>query len=54
LRAQTFNFTNTPHFANPEGDLNRSNFGQVNGLANVGRDGGRDARQFELVAKLSF
>jgi hypothetical protein len=54
FRAQAINFTNTPHFANPNGDLNSSNFGLVNGLANTGRDGGVDARQFEFKARLSF
>ena len=54
FRAQAINFTNTPHFSNPTGDINSANFGRVNGLANTGRDGGVDARQFELNAKLSF
>ena len=54
FRAESFNLTNTPHFGNPNGDENSSSFGQVNGLANVGRDGGRDGRQFEFMAKLSF
>lgn len=54
FRAQAINFTNTPHFGNPTGDLNSSNFGRVNGLANTGRDGGVDARQIELNARLSF
>ncbi|MGH9553107.1 MAG: hypothetical protein ACRD3W_27255, partial [Terriglobales bacterium] len=54
FRAQAINLTNTPHFSNPTGDLNSSNFGRVNGLANTGRDGGVDARQFEFNAKLSF
>ncbi|HXE10631.1 MAG TPA: TonB-dependent receptor [Bryobacteraceae bacterium] len=54
FRAQAINFTNTPHFANPTGDFNSANFGRVNGLANTGRDGGVDARQIELSARLSF
>jgi hypothetical protein len=54
FRAQSINFTNTPHFSNPNGDLNSSSFGRVNGLANTGRDGGVDARQFIFTAKLSF
>jgi Carboxypeptidase regulatory-like domain len=54
FRAQSINFTNTPHFSNPTGDFNSSNFGRVNGLANTGRDGGVDARQFVFTAKLSF
>ena len=54
FRAQSINFTNTPHFGNPNGDFNSSSFGRVNGLANTGRDGGVDARQFVFTAKLSF
>jgi Carboxypeptidase regulatory-like domain/TonB dependent receptor-like, beta-barrel len=54
FRAQAINFTNTPHFSSPQGDFNSSSFGQVNGLANTGRDGGVDARQFMFTAKLSF
>lgn len=54
VRAQAFNFTNTPYFSNPEGDFNSSNFGRVDGLANTGRDGGVDARIFEFMARISF
>lgn len=54
VRAQAINFTNTPHFGNPTGDFNSSSFGQINGLANTGRDGGVDARQIELTARISF
>ena len=54
FRAQGINFTNTPHFSNPNGDFNSSSFGRVNGLANTGREGGVDARQFEFTARLSF
>ncbi len=54
FRAQSINFTNTPHFSNPNGDLNSSSFGLVNGLANTGRDGGVDARQIEFSARLIF
>jgi hypothetical protein len=54
FRAQSINFTNTPHFSNPNGDLNSSSFGQVNGLANTGRDGGVDARQIEFNVRLIF
>lgn len=54
FRAQAINLTNTPHFGNPQGDFNNSAFGRVNSLANTGRDGGVDARQFEFNARLSF
>ena len=29
FRAEAFNVTNTPHFANPNGNVNSSNFGKV-------------------------
>ncbi len=29
VRAEAFNVTNTPHFANPNGNVNSSNFGRV-------------------------
>ncbi len=54
FRAQAINFTNTPHFSNPNGDINSSSFGLVNGLANTGRDGGVDARQIEFNVRLTF
>jgi hypothetical protein len=54
FRTQAINLTNTPHFGNPQGDFNNSAFGRVNSLANTGRDGGVDARQFEFNAKLIF
>ena len=32
FRAEAFNVTNTPHFANPNGNVNSANFGRVLGL----------------------
>jgi hypothetical protein len=29
LRVEAFNLTNTPHFANPQGDLSRGSFGTI-------------------------
>ena len=29
FRAEAFNVTNTPHFANPNGNVNSSNFGKI-------------------------
>ena len=29
FRAEAFNVSNTPHFANPNGNVNSSNFGKV-------------------------
>jgi hypothetical protein len=53
FRAQAINSTNTPHFSNPTGDINSSNFGQIRSTTNLGRDG-IDQRQFMLSARLSF
>ncbi len=47
LRVESFNFTNTPHFNNPNGDVSNGNFGRVTGA----RD---DARQFQFALTLRF
>ena len=47
FRAEAFNFTNTPHFNNPNGSVNSSNFGKVLGVAN-------DPRSFRFGLRLSF
>ena len=50
FRAESFNFTNTPHFANPGGNVSNlvksgdavkdlAGFAQVQSVANTGRDG---------------
>jgi hypothetical protein len=65
FRGEAFNFTNTPHFANP--GANASNlqlnpdgsvralggFGEITAIANTGRDG-IDERVFRLGLRLSF
>ena len=49
FRAEAFNFTNTPTFGNPAGNIDAGNFGTVTGLAaNSG------ARAFQLALKLYF
>ena len=65
LRAEAFNFTNTPHFANPGGNVsnlvlnadgtvkNLAGFSQVTAVANTGRDG-IDERQFRFTMRISF
>ncbi len=64
FRAQSFNFTNTPAFSNPNGSCGSipsgqtsgcsgSSFGQVRGTGNFGRPTG-DSRLFEFSARLSF
>jgi len=47
FRAETFNVSNTPHFANPNGNVNSSNFGRVLSVAN-------DPRSFRFGLRLSF
>ena len=39
FRAEAFNVTNTPHFGNPNGNVNSSNFGRVLSHADRGCDG---------------
>ena len=62
VKAQGINFTNTPHFSNPDASCGtfsvttgcgNATFGQVTGTTNLARDG-IDQRQFEFSAKLSF
>lgn len=63
IRAQALNFTNTPHFSNPNASCgsytsaaqpcSNSSFGLVNGTSNFAREG-IDQRQFEFGMRLSF
>ncbi len=65
FRAEAFNFSNTPHFANPGGNVsnmvlnpdgtinNLNGFSAITGVTNLGRDG-VDERQFRFGLKLSF
>jgi hypothetical protein len=65
FRAEAFNFTNTPHFANPGANvanfqpeqtdpLRRYNgYGEITSVTNLGRDG-IDERQFRFGLRLSF
>ena len=46
LRAETFNFTNTPHFNNPSSALDATNFGEVSGSFGE--------RQVQLGVKIIF
>ncbi len=47
FRAESFNFTNTPHFNNPNGDITSSNFGRVTSALG-------DQRQFRFGLRLGF
>jgi outer membrane receptor protein involved in Fe transport len=53
FRLEAFNLTNTPHFANPQGSVNASNFGIISSTANSGREG-IDERLFRLGLRLGF
>jgi len=65
FRAESFNFTNTPHFANPNSNVsnlvlnsdgtvkNLAGYAQVQAVANTGRDG-IDERQFRFMLRISF
>jgi hypothetical protein len=52
FRAEAFNVTNTPHFANPNGNVNSSNFGRI--LATQSADAYGRSREFRLGVRLSF
>ena len=65
FRMEAFNFSNTPHFANPGGNVssmilnangtinNLNNFSSITSVTNLGRDG-IDERQFRFGLKLQF
>jgi hypothetical protein len=65
FRADSFNFTNTPHFANPGGNVsnlvlnsdgsvkNLAGYAQVTAIATNARDG-IDERQFRFTLRISF
>jgi len=65
FRADALNLTNTPHFANPGGNVSNlvknadgsvkdlAGFAQVQSSANTGRDG-IDERQFRFMLRISF
>ena len=65
FRAEAFNFTNTPHFANPGANVsnlqlngdgsvrNLGGFTEITGLQSTGRDG-IDERVFRLGLRVSF
>ena len=52
FRAEAFNLTNTPHFANPNGNVNSSNFGKV--LATQTADALGRSREFRFGLHLNF
>lgn len=53
FRAEMFNISNTPHFANPSSNVSGSNFGVITTVANTGREG-IDERLFRVGLRLGF
>ncbi len=53
FRAELFNVSNTPHFANPAANVSGANFGVITTVANTGREG-IDERLFRVGLRLSF
>jgi hypothetical protein len=52
FRAEAFNVSNTPHFGNPNGNVNSSNFGKI--LATQTADAIGRSRQFRFGLRLIF
>jgi Carboxypeptidase regulatory-like domain/TonB dependent receptor-like, beta-barrel len=52
FRAEAFNVSNTPHFGNPNGNVNSSNFGKI--LATQTADAMGRSRQFRFGLRLIF
>ncbi|HZT39271.1 MAG TPA: TonB-dependent receptor [Bryobacteraceae bacterium] len=53
FRAESFNLSNTPHFANPNGNVNSSNFGKVLSTQSAGDAFGR-SREMRFGLRLGF
>ncbi len=53
FRAESFNFTNTPHFTAPNGNVSSSSFMEVSGVRGLGREG-IDERVFRFGLRLAF
>jgi hypothetical protein len=54
FRANAFNLTNTPSFANPSSTVGSSSFGQISSLSSIGGTEGINQRIFQLGMHLSF
>jgi len=52
VRLEAFNATNTPHFSNPNGNVNSSNFGKI--LSTDGNWAMGRSRQFRFGVRFSF
>jgi len=53
FRAESFNLSNTPHFANPSGNANSSNFGKITATQSAADAIGK-SREFRLGLRLGF
>jgi hypothetical protein len=53
FRAESFNLSNTPHFANPSGNANSSAFGKITSTQSAADAIGR-SREYRLGLRLSF
>ncbi|HET8550669.1 MAG TPA: TonB-dependent receptor, partial [Bryobacteraceae bacterium] len=53
FRMESFNFSNTPHFANPGNTIGDANFGRITGVTNLAREN-IDERQFRFGIRLGF
>jgi len=53
FRAEAFNLSNTPHFANPPSDVAGSNFGVISDVRNTGREG-NDQRFLRFGLRIAF
>src|SRR5262249_12426274 len=54
FRAESFNLTNTPHFANPNGNANSSNFGKILATQSGSSDAVGRSRELRFGLRLSF
>jgi len=53
FRAESFNLSNTPHFANPNGNANSSSFGKITSTQSAADAIGR-SREFRIGLRLGF
>jgi hypothetical protein len=53
FRAESFNLSNTPHFANPNGNANSSNFGKITSTQSAADAVGR-SRELRFGLRLGF
>jgi hypothetical protein len=53
FRVESFNLSNTPHFANPNGNANSSSFGKITSTQSAADAIGR-SREFRIGLRLGF